>query len=130
MSEPVTKWVNGKIDEAGCSGTQITIRSDQEEAIVALKKSVAIYRKAETVLLESPVRDSKSNGAAQLRTLRHHAESRLKRQIPKDSPLMTWLVSWSADVLFRYKVHSNGRSSYEWVTGHRCHKPVAAFARK
>jgi hypothetical protein len=43
---------------------------------------------------------------------------------------MTWLVSWSADVLFRYKVHSNGRSSYEWITGHRCHQPVAAFAEK
>ena len=65
VSEPVTKWVSGKIDEAGCSGTQVTIRSDQEEAIVALKKSVAIYRRAETVLLESPVRDSKSNGAAE-----------------------------------------------------------------
>ena len=84
VSETYTRWVNGKIDEAGCAGTPVTIRSDQEEAIVALKKSVAIYRKAETVLLESPVRDSKANGAAelavkswagQLRTLRHHAES-------------------------------------------------------
>ena len=134
-----TKWVAGKIDEAGCAGTQVTIRSDQEESIIALKKAVAVYRQSETVSLESPVRDSKANGAAeravrtwagQLRTLRHHLESRLKCSLPKDSPLMTWLVSWSADVVFRYKVHSNGRTSHEWITGHRCNQPVAGFAEK
>ena len=43
VSETVTKWINGKINEAGCAGTAIIIRSDQEEAIVALKKSIAIY---------------------------------------------------------------------------------------
>ena len=54
---------------------------------MALKKDVAIYRQAETVMLESPVRDSKANGAAeravrswaaQLRTIRHHVERRMK----------------------------------------------------
>ena len=64
-TRPAVQWVNGKINEAGCLGTQITLRSDQEEAILALKKAVAIYRQAETVMLESPVRDSKANGAAE-----------------------------------------------------------------
>ena len=32
---------------------------------MALKKAVAIYRQAEIVMLESPVRDSKANGAAE-----------------------------------------------------------------
>ena len=58
-------WVKGTIDESGCSGTPVTLRSDQEEAIMALKRHVAVYRKAETVMLESPVRDSKANGAAE-----------------------------------------------------------------
>ena len=43
---------------------------------------------------------------------------------------MTWLVSWAADVIFRYKVHTNGRTSYEWITGHRCNQAVAGFAEK
>ena len=56
------------------------MRSDQEDSILALKRAVAIDRQAETVMLESPVRDSKANGAAelavrswagQLRTVRH-----------------------------------------------------------
>ena len=122
VNETVAKWINGKINGAGCAGTAVTIRSDQEEAIVAFKKSVAVYRRAEIALLESPVRDSKAYGAAekdvrswagQVHTFRHHAESRLERQIPKDSALMTWLDSWAADVIFRHKVHSNGRTGYE-----------------
>ena len=43
---------------------------------------------------------------------------------------MSWLVSWAADVIFRYKVHSTGRTSYEWITGHRCNQPVAGFGEK
>ena len=59
------QWLVDKLDEAGCRGTKIVIKSDQEEAIVALKKAVAIRRKAETVSIESPVRDSRANGAAE-----------------------------------------------------------------
>ena len=133
------QWVNGKIDEAGCSGTPITLRSDQEEAIMALKRHVAIYRKVEAVMLESPVRYSKANGAAEravgswageLRTIRLHVERRIKTTIPKDSALMSWLVSWSADIISRYKVHSSGRTSHEWITGSRCDQPVAGLGDK
>ena len=136
---PATKWVTGKIGEGACSGTAVTIRSDQVESIVALKKAVAVYRKAETEMLESPVRDSKANGAAeravrtwagQVRTLRPHVERRLKCKLPKDSALMAWLVSWALDVIFRYKVHPSGRTGFEWITGHRCNRPVAGFSEK
>ena len=41
---------------------------------------------------------------------------------------MTWLVSWASNVIFRYKVHSNGRTSYEWIAGHQFNQPVAGFA--
>ena len=115
------QFVKEKIDGAGCSGTSVSLRSDQEESILALKRAVAIYRQAETVMLESPVRDSKANGAAEravrswaghLRTVRHHVERRFKASIPKDSALMSWLVTWSADIISRYKVHSTGRTSH------------------
>ena len=87
-TKPSVQWVKGKVDEAGCSGTPISLMSDQEESIMALKRAVAIYRQAETVMLESPVRDSKANGAAeravrswarQLRTIRHHVERRIRQ---------------------------------------------------
>ena len=101
-TKPSSQWVKGKVDEAGYSGTPISLRSDHEGSAMALKRAVAIYRQAETVMLESPFLDSKANGAVeravrswagQLRTIRHHVERRLKTSIPKDSAMMTWLVS-------------------------------------
>ena len=42
--------VKDKIANAGCSGTSISLRSDQEESILALKRAAAIYRQAETAM--------------------------------------------------------------------------------
>ena len=55
------QFVKGKIDDAGCSGTAVSIRSDQEESILALKRAVEIDRQAETVMLESPHNPNNSN---------------------------------------------------------------------
>ena len=87
------QFVKGKIDDAGGSGTAVSIRSNQEESI---------HRQAETFMLEFTVRDSKANGAAervvrscvgQLRMVRHHVERRMKVSIPKDSAIMSSLVT-------------------------------------
>ena len=40
-----TKWVTGKIDEAGCSGTAVTIRSDLEESVVAFRRRLQFTRR-------------------------------------------------------------------------------------
>ena len=106
---------------------------------MVLKRQVAIYRKAETVTMESPVRDSKANGAAeravrswagQFRTIRHHVERRMKTTMAEDSALMSWPVSWAADVIFRYIVHSTGIPTHAWITGCRCDPPVVGFAER
>ena len=73
--------MESKLNQAGCHGTKVVLKSDQKESIIAPKKAVAIKRQAETVPIESPVRDSRANGAiertirtwaAQVSTLRHH----------------------------------------------------------
>ena len=43
-------------------GERFAIKTDQEEAILAFKRGLAIARKAVTVPIESPVRASTSNG--------------------------------------------------------------------
>ena len=55
----VVKFVADKLEEAGYTGVKLTLRSDGEEAIVALKRAVAVSRGAETAFVESPVRESK-----------------------------------------------------------------------
>ena len=40
-SPEVVTWIVGKLDEAGYRGVEITLKTDQEESIMALKKAVA-----------------------------------------------------------------------------------------
>ncbi len=74
----------------------MVLKSDQDEAISALKKAVAIKRQAPTVSIESPARDSQANGnaeravrtwAGQLRTMRHHMEIKDSAQDPDPFPI-------------------------------------------
>ena len=83
------------------------MKSDQEPAILDLKKDVAIKRQTKTVMVDSPVRESKSNGAVdravktwqgQFRTLRHQLEARLGEKIRKGSAMMSWLLSFTSEV--------------------------------
>ena len=133
----VVNWLVKKIEEAGYGGVPITIKTDQEPAIMALKRAVAIRRQAVTTPIESPVRESKSNGAveravrtwqSQFRTLRHQLEANLDAKLEMSHPLVEWLVIWAADLLSRYVVRENGRTAYESVTGHRCKSPVFMFS--
>ena len=49
----------------GHSGTKIVWESGQEKSVVALKKTVGIKWQSETVMMESPIRDSRANGSAE-----------------------------------------------------------------
>ena len=132
----VVQWVCEKLDEAGYRGMPVTLRSDQEEAIVALKKAIAVKRKAETPMIESPIRESKSNGSveravriwrAHFLTLKSHLESRIRMQIESHHPIRQWLANWAGEAIIKFKVHQNGRTSYEMMTTHRCKHFVVGF---
>ena len=132
-------WLVSKLDASGHHGVDIALKSDNEASIMALKNAVSIKRTGGTSLLESPVRESKPNAHVerairtwrdQFRTLRHYTEHRFGQKIPRDSALMSWLVSWSSEVLNRYKVQANGRTSYEMATLHKCRSKAMAFGEK
>ena len=132
-------WLTSKIEDSGYNGVDITRKSDQEESIKALKKAVSIKRASSTAMIESPVRVSKSNGQieravrtfqSQFRTLRLQLEHRLKIKVPKGSALTGWLINFTSDVLNRHKVHPNGKTNFEMVTGHRFKQETCGFAEK
>ena len=92
----VVKWFVGKLEESGYDGEKVAIKSDQEVAILALKRAVIAARQGETVPIESPVRESKCNGAVeravrtwqgQMRTIKHHVEHCLQERLAHDHPL-------------------------------------------
>ena len=117
----------------------MTLKSDNEVSIIALKTAIAVRRKAETALIESPVRESQSNGHVeravrtwrdQYRTMRHYVEHRMKKTVPNGSPLSTWLVTWAADVINKFRVQDNGRTAYELTTQHNCKHMVVGVSEK
>ena len=137
VTEPLVKHFKGILDQSGYDGEKITLKSDQEPSVVALKRAVAAARSGETVPIESPVRASKSNGRmegaigiwqGQVRTIKHFTESRLKRRIEIYGVLFSWLVPFCAEIMNKYKVGADGRTAYEKITGHKCRHQVVGFA--
>ena len=105
--EVVVKWAKQKLEDAGYGGAKITLKSDREPAMTSLKAAVAGSRKAETAIVDSPVRESKSNGAveravrtwrAQYITLKTHLEARLGIRVPDEHPVLEWLAVWASMV--------------------------------
>ena len=54
----------------------------------------------------------------------------MKVSLPKDSAIMSWLVSRAADSIFRYKARTTGTTSHKFVTGHNCDQPVVGLAEQ
>ena len=61
-SGTASDWIVDKSQSAGYGGVKVTLKSDNEASILALKMAIAVKREAETAMIESPVRESKSNG--------------------------------------------------------------------
>ena len=136
-SEPVVKYAKGILDQSGYEGQKITFKTDQELAILALKKAIAALRMGETVPIESPIRASKCNGMmegavgrwqGQLRTIKHLTESKLGRIIEVGGVLFSWLITYVTGIMNKFKVGSDGRTLYERITGHKCKHIAIGFA--
>ena len=160
------KWIIKRLiedlDSLGYGWTKVAIRSDQEPAIVDVKNAVrrarweefeqvmeevARHRKAKTeivrkdlgpvtILEESPVAESSSNGGAenairhlqgQFRTLKAQLETKLGDTIPISHPLWTWLIEWAALSINRYHIGRDKLTAYQRVHHKECRKPIAAF---
>ena len=105
--EEAVKWALQKLTEVGHNG-ELTIKSDQEESIMALKTAVALGRPSRTALVESKVRVSRSNARVergvrtwreQFRKLKLHLEAKIDSRIKLDHPMVPWLVEWVGNVI-------------------------------
>ena len=62
--------------------------------------------------------------------MRHHLEARIGKKVPQNSAVISWLATYAADAMNRYKVQRNGRTNYEITTSHRCRQTVCGFGEK
>lgn len=102
---------------------RVTLRSDQEPALVSFLEEVAKLRGAAgTVLEHSPVGESQANGRAEraVRTfeeiLRVHKlalEGRIGENISVQHSVFPWLIEFVAVVINKHLVGKDGRTAYE-----------------
>ena len=135
-TDQAVTWIDKKLEEAGYSGVGLTFKSDQDPAILALKKAVAFRRQAVTTPMESPVRELQSDGTierairswqAQFRTIKHQSEANIGSKVDMDHPIIGWMVMWAGDLIRRYVLRESGRTAFESMMGHRCRQPVCMF---
>ena len=125
--EFVAKRVRAFIRELGLEHVDLTLKGDQEPAIQDLMNEVARIRKpAATLIEESPVGESQSNGViergvqtaeGQIRVLKDALETRLSTKIPAQHNIIAWMVEFAAVLVNRYEVGHDGKTSYERLRG-------------
>ena len=102
---------------------QVTLKFDQEVAIVDVLREIANLRGSRGTLLEhSPVADSQSNGLIErgirsveemTRVLLFDLSSRVKSPISVHSPVFPWIVEHATDILNKCHVSSDGKILHE-----------------
>ena len=114
------KILSGVIESLGHS--KVTLKSDQEPAILSLKDAVKSEVRVDIVMEESPEYESKSNGEVeratqviqgQFRAMKDRLESRYKQRIGGEHPCVPWLIAHSSDIVNRYHVYKDGKTAFE-----------------
>ena len=132
----VVEYVKSVIYELGYGEMKISLKSDGARELHDLRRAVAASRSHPTVPIDVPTKESKGNGAmeravrtwaGQYRTLKSHLEHELKTEIPLDHQILQWLAWWSAGLLNRVAVRHHGRTTHEYIIGHKMKLPVASF---
>ena len=132
----IVAWVKAVIDQFGYGGIKIGMKMNGARELLQLRREVIALRSAPTVPIDVMKKESKNNGAAgkavqtwewQFRTFTSHIEFELDEAIPKDHPVLQWCTWWAAQVVNRAAVKHNGRTVYEYITGHQTKAPLVCF---
>jgi hypothetical protein len=118
---------------------KITLKSDGEPAILALKSAVARQLPEGTLMVESAATESESNGCIESGVklfkgmLRVHLlalEKKAGGRFPSQHPCVAWLIEHAADVVTKYLLGSDGRTAYERLFGKKIHEEALEFGER
>ena len=118
---------------------EVVLKCDGEAALKSIQDEVRRQRAEPTILENSPVGDSRANGAAeravqalgeQVRVLRRGLEQRLGLRLSGKHPVTAWLVEHAADLLSKYQVGNDGKTGYERWKGKPYRSEEIEFGEK
>ena len=131
------KFVTGTLDVWGLK--DIILKTDQEQAIMALSRAVKDERKDKTQCINAPRYSHASMGAVermnqmlagQIRTLRLVLQARLGQRLPATSPVMPWVVRHAAWLITRFVVRPSGHTACELLRGRATAASSSRWARR
>ena len=109
--------------------SKVIVKTDQEPSIQYFVKDLIDSRtQGQTVIEESPVKSSGSNGIVergvqilegQLRVMLLAFESRIGREVNAKEPIVTFMPEYAAYLLNRREQGKDGKTSYERCRGKR-----------
>ena len=130
VGEFTTKRTVAFLRECGSEMSKITIKTDQEPAILPIAEDVIRSRAAvgadETISENSPAYSHQSNGVVErgvqsvegmIRTLRSALEARMEDTLVISDAIWPWLVEYASYLLNRGEVGHDGKAAYERLKG-------------
>ena len=135
----IVKEVAAFISMIGYGQVRVTLKSDGEASIVALKMAIASKRDGPTTLIQTPARESKCNGTmearvknwqSQFRTVMFDLRKCTGRKVPLLCKTTSWLTQLAATVPNKYKLDRSGRTLYQRITNVHQRRPIAKFEEK
>jgi len=128
------------IAEAGDASQRIMVKTDQENSVKALIEDLVAQREeGRTIVEESPVKSSGSNGVVeraaqsvegQIRVVLMALEEKIGRQIDPEEAVVTFIPEYSAYVLNRLEVGKDGKTAYERTRGKKATVVGLEFGEK
>ena len=125
------------IAELGFANTTVYLKNDQEPALKAVIQGIIARRAAPTLLEESPVGSSQSNGPAEsavsiigdgIRKLRIAIENKYSIVLPVNSNITAWLVLHAGFVHNRFQVGHDGKTPHSRIRGRPFNRELCEFA--
>ena len=123
--------------------SKVILKSDNEPAIVKLLseslKALRIEGIEQAMEEHPPPYDPQANGGIEigvklvkghLRTMRSALEARVGYRVPVSHPLMSWLVTYSANILTWFSKGKDGRTAYHRVRGRAFNGKLLHFGEK
>ena len=137
-SDPwLPKKIHNDLVTVGLGVTRIVMKTDNEPAIVDLRREVSRVREdAPTGFEDSRVGDSNSNGKIErmirevkglIRTFRASLQEKIGSVVALDAPVVPWIIRHAAYVITRCKVHDCGRTSLTRMKGQKSFRPLLPF---
>ena len=128
--------------EFGCELEAVTVKTDNEQALVAVADMVARMRAVKggvkMAMEHAPVHSSRNNGVVEravqsvqgmVRTMRSALEEKQGAKLEVDHAVWSWLVGYAGWMLTRGEVGHDGKTAYEQSRGKVTKIPGMEFWR-